>query len=441
MHRFVSVARLLVIALSSLVVILMLPGAAQAHSGEESYVYLDIYDSTVEGRVEFPISDVNEVLGVQLPTEEAEAVIGASANRQVLYGYIAEHLSVGTASDDWPIVLGDFSVIDIGAGGSYLVTEFEIAREFSPVPRQFTVAYDGILHAKPERNALLIIGTDWGSGTFNNEASELVRFTPGETVKAIDLGDTSFWKGVSGVIGLGVEHIKIGTDHILFILALVLPSVLVFTRPDGWKASPSFGSSLWRVLKIVTMFTVAHTITLTLGGLGIVEFPSAFVETIIALSIVLAALHNIRPLFVNREWLIAFGFGLFHGFGFAGLLSDLGLTQSRRVVSLLGFNLGIELGQAVIILLIFPSLFMLRRTRFYLPTMYVGSAVLAAVAAAWSLERAFGLDLQADFLVERVVVWPRSLFLIGVITAISMITLYIERDRDRLLPAAESAAS
>lgn len=441
MHRHAGVARLITVALTGLVLLLAFPQAASAHSGEESYVYLDLYDSTVEGRVEFPIADLNEVLGLDLPLEEEGALAVADANRQLIYTYAAAHLSISSEFDTWPIVYGDFSVLEIGAAGSYLVTEFEVDREFSPVPRQFTVTYDGILHAKEERNGLLIIGTDWGSGTFNNEASELLRFTPGATTRDVDLGDTSFWKGVSGVIGLGVEHIRIGSDHILFILALVLPSVLVFQRPEGWKAAPSFGSSLWRVLKIVTMFTVAHTITLTLGGLGIVEFPSAFVETVIAISIVMAALHNIRPLFVNREWLIAFGFGLFHGFGFAGLLGDLGLTQSRRVVSLLGFNLGIELGQAVIIMLIFPSLFMLRRTRYYLRTMYVGSVALAAIATAWALDRSFGIDLKVDWLVDRLVAWPRALVLIGLITVLAMATLYREQSRDRLLPAAESMTS
>ncbi len=426
-----------VVVLAVLFVLLALPSAASAHSGEESYVYLDLYDSTIEGRVEFPIGDLNEVLSLSLPFDEEDAVAAAEQNRRVLEDYVTAHLALGDVTGEWPILFEEFSVLDIGAAGSYLVLDFAVDREFSPVPRRFTATYDGILHAKSERSALLIIGTDWGSGTFNNEASELLRFTPGTTTQQVDLGDTSFWKGVGGVIDLGVEHIRIGTDHILFILALVLPSVLVFSREGGWRAAPSFGSSLWRVLKIVTMFTVAHTVTLTLGGLGIIELPPALVETVIALSIALAALHNIRPLFVNKEWLIAFGFGLFHGFGFAGLLSDLGLTQSRRFVSLLGFNLGIELGQALIILLVFPSLFMLRRTRFYLPAMYAGSGVLAAIAAGWALDRAFGIDLNVDALVDRVVLWPRSLILIVVLTVVSMATLWLERDRGRLLPAAD----
>ncbi|MBT8241055.1 MAG: HupE/UreJ family protein, partial [Acidimicrobiia bacterium] len=256
-----------------LVFLVALPSAALAHSGEESYVYLDIYDDTVEGRVEYPIGDLNEVLSLDLPLEEEAAIAYAEANRQLLHGYAAEHLGLEDASGEWPLVFDGFSVLEIGAAGSYLIIDFTVDRVFDSVPREFTASYDGIFHAKSERSGLLIIGTDWGSGTFNNEASELLRFAPGSTTASVDLGDTSFWKGVGGVVDLGVEHIRIGTDHILFILALVLPSVLVFSRPEGWQAAPSFGSSLWRVLKIVTMFTIAHTITLTLGGLGIINLP------------------------------------------------------------------------------------------------------------------------------------------------------------------------
>ncbi|MDX2382304.1 MAG: HupE/UreJ family protein [Acidimicrobiia bacterium] len=135
------------------------------------------------------------------------------------------------------------------------------------------------------------------------------------------------------MIEWGAEHIRIGTDHILFAFALVLPSVLVFTRwrdddESDWHPSPRFGSSLWRVLKIVTMFTVAHSITLVLGGLGIIELSPRLVETIIALSVVAAASHNIHPIFVNKERVLASGFGLFHGFGFAGCSQNSGWTEA-----------------------------------------------------------------------------------------------------------------
>ena len=293
------------LAAVSVLMVLGSVAAAFGHSGNQSYVYLDIYDSSIEGRVEYPVNDLNEILGTDIPTDVDGALAGAEQQRELLYAYSDEHLAMfDEGGTEWPIVFGELETLDV-AGGAYVIVNFEVDQEFTSVPRAFTVAYDGIIHYKGDRDALLIIGTDWGSGTFNNEASELLRFTPDEIVQDVDLGDTSFWSGFTGVVGLGVEHIRIGTDHILFVFALILPAVLVFKRPAGWQPAPRFGASLGRVLKIVTMFTIAHTITLTLGGLGVVELPPALVETIIAISIVLAALHNIRPVFVNREWIIA----------------------------------------------------------------------------------------------------------------------------------------
>jgi hypothetical protein len=425
--------RLGALMVATLLLVLGQVAAAFGHTGNESYVYLDIYDNTVEGRVEYPINDLNEVLGTDFPKNAERALVAAEAQRELIHEYTDEHLALSDQQGaEWPIEFGDLETL--GANSGYVIVNFAVDKQFASVPRTFSVEYDGIIHAKPERSALLIIGTDWGSGTFNNEADELLRFTAEQPVQEVDLGGTSFWRGFTGVVILGAEHIEIGSDHILFILALLLPSVLVFSRLAGWQPSASFGSSLWRVLKIVTMFTVAHTITLTLGGLGIVEFSPVLVETVIAVSIILAALHNIRPVFVNKEWIIAFVFGLFHGFGFAGLLGDLGLTQSRQFVSLLGFNVGIELGQATIILMVFPALFIARRTRAYLPAMYAGSVVLIVVASAWVLDRALGVDLGIDWWVSAVLLWPRSILLIAALYVVAAGLYFFDRSRDALLP-------
>ena len=432
-----TIRRTAYIALIAAIAALVMAGTARAHTGDQSYVYLDIFDTTVEGEIHYPVADLSEVLGVDIPNDPDGAEAWGEANIDLLRSYSAEHLSMAELSGtEWPIEFGEPSGFEF-FDGAYLVLSFAVDRTFVEVPREFVVTYDAIIHAMPERDALLTIATDFGSGTFNNEANELLRFTPDSTTQTVDLGAINFWSGVVGVIELGVDHIRIGMDHILFIFALVLPAVLVFRRADGWLPAPTFGSSLWRVLKIVTMFTVAHTITLTLGGLGVIELPSALVETVIAVSIILAALHNIRPVFVNREWLIAFGFGLVHGFGFAGLLADLGLTQSRQFASLLGFNLGIEIGQAVIILLIFPALYLARRTRAYLPFMYLGSVILIAIAAAWAIERAFGMDLGTEWVFDRVIVWPRQLYPVVVLYVFAVALYWYDRTNDRLLPLPE----
>jgi len=161
-----------------------------------------------------------------------------------------------------------------------------------------------------------------------------------------------------------------------------------------WQPVASFGPAFWDVLRIVTAFTVAHSVTLSLAALGLVALPSRLVESAIAASVVLAALNNVWPVFEGRRWMVAFGFGLVHGFGFASVLADLGLPQGTLALALLGFNLGVELGQLAIVAVFLPCAYALRRTRFYRQAvLFGGSLLIAALAAVWLAERALELKL------------------------------------------------
>ncbi|MEM7276209.1 MAG: HupE/UreJ family protein, partial [Actinomycetota bacterium] len=269
----------------------------------------------------------------------------------------------------------------------------------------------------------------------DNGFDDLATFSDGNRVQTIDLGETSVLKNLWSSIKLGVDHIKTGPDHILFVLVLLLPSVLVFR--NGWKPTDTFMTSLWRVLKVVTMFTIAHSITFTLAGLEIVPLPSPrIVESIIAISIAAAALHNIRPIVPNQEWWLAFVFGLFHGLGFASLISGLEVSRSTQLISLLGRNIGIEIGQVIVVLLLFPGLFLLRRTVQYRPFFVVVSVVLAVLAVAWMIERAFEVDLSTDAIVDPVFDFPRILWWVAGFTLIAFAIQRYEASNDRLLPTA-----
>ncbi|HYD80502.1 MAG TPA: HupE/UreJ family protein, partial [Paucimonas sp.] len=191
----------------------------------------------------------------------------------------------------------------------------------------------------------------------------------------------------------GIWHIWIGFDHILFLLALLLPAV-VYREERDWQAVAAFRPAFWNVFKIVTAFTAAHSITLSLATLGIVSLPSRWVESTIAASVVIAALNNIYPLFRERRWMMAFVFGLIHGFGFASVLEDLGLPRDALILALVGFNLGVEAGQLAIVSLFLPLAFLLRHTRFYRRfILFAGSIVIAILAAVWLAERAFDMKL------------------------------------------------
>ena len=189
----------------------------------------------------------------------------------------------------------------------------------------------------------------------------------------------------------GAWHIWIGFDHVLFLLSLLLPAVLVYANRQ-WAGAPSLKSATREVLWVVTAFTVAHSITLTLAALEVVALPSRLVESAIALSVVLAAANNLYPVIERKRWLVAFLFGLIHGFGFATVLTELGLPRDALVLSLLGFNLGVELGQLAIVAGFLPLAYLLRNTALYRKAVFVGGSWLTMlVAAVWLLERALNL--------------------------------------------------
>jgi len=191
----------------------------------------------------------------------------------------------------------------------------------------------------------------------------------------------------------GVWHIWIGFDHILFLLSLLLPAVFVW-RGGAWRPAERFATTLWDVFKVATSFTVAHSITLSLAALSIIQLPSRLVESTIALSVVLAALNNLWPLVHERRWLVAFGFGLIHGFGFASVLADLGLPREALLLALVGFNVGVELGQLAIISAFLPLAYAMRATWAYRRVVFIGgSAAIVLIAAVWLIERAFNVKL------------------------------------------------
>lgn len=191
----------------------------------------------------------------------------------------------------------------------------------------------------------------------------------------------------------GVWHIWVGFDHILFLMALLLPVVL--TRADGrWMAVAALKPVLLTVAAVVTAFTIAHSLTLTLAALGWVRPPPRWVEPVIAATVIVAALNNVCPLVQGRRWLVAFGLGLVHGFGFAGVLEDIGLPAGAMVPALAGFNIGVELGQLAIVLLLVPGAYAIRSTWLYQRVLLVGgSAVVAIVALVWLIERTLEHDL------------------------------------------------
>jgi hypothetical protein len=229
----------------------------------------------------------------------------------------------------------------------------------------------------------------------DSTASQPLVFGTESAEQPLALSGQSAWKTLGQYLSDGMWHIWIGYDHILFLLSLLLPAVLVRVA-DDWAPATSLKRSLLEVLKVVTAFTLAHSITLSLAALHVISLPSRIVESTIAASVVFAALNNLRGTIEKKRWVMAFVFGLVHGFGFASVLADLGLPQGALALALVGFNLGVEVGQMAIVVAFVPVAFALRRTTFYRHgVLTFGSLLVALIAAYWFVQRAF--DFQGPF--------------------------------------------
>jgi hypothetical protein len=222
--------------------------------------------------------------------------------------------------------------------------------------------------------------------------------------------------GFASIFRLGMRHIAGGTDHLLFLLALLLPAPLL-ALGSRWVGFAGARRSLLQILKVVTAFTIGHSITLALAALGLVRVSTHPIEVLIAISILVSAIHALRPLFPGREALIAAFFGLIHGLAFAATLEELGLGRWERVAGILAFNLGIETMQLIAVAAIMPSLVLLSRLRSY-SVIRIGGALFAGVASVgWIVERLLHVDYSVDVLVDALAhhaVWiAGGLFLIS----------------------------
>ena len=212
---------------------------------------------------------------------------------------------------------------------------------------------------------------------FADGTTWLQRFTPQAPAATIP-AQQSGWSVAAEYVKLGVEHILLGVDHLLFVLALLLMT-----------------PGTWRLVKTVTAFTVAHSITLALATLGFVHVPPAPVEAVIALSIVFVAAEILRAragregVTARAPWIVAFAFGLLHGFGFAGALAEAGLPEGHIPLALLFFNLGVELGQLLFVAAVLSAIGLIRRVQSRLPrwTGLVPPYAIGSVAMFWVIQR------------------------------------------------------
>jgi hypothetical protein len=352
---------------------------AECHKESDAYLTLrtDTHDAhRMHGQWDIALRDLDYAIGIDGNHDGAITWGEVQARHQAIEDYALPRLVVkgdGITCD----LQATGQAIDDHTDGAYAVILFDAVCDKN-IPSRLTVVYTLMYDIDPYHRGIVTIRS--------GERVAGAALGPSHPEASLDLRTPDRWSEFTSFLVDGIWHIWTGTDHILFLLSLLLPAVVVSTRP--WVPVSRFWPACLEVIKIVTAFSVSHSITLSLAVLGFVHVPSRLVESGIALSVMVAALNNVAPMVEKRIWLIAFAFGLIHGLGFASALTGLQLPAGAMAASLGGFSVGVEIGQEAMVLAFLPMAFALRETRVYrIGLLRYGSWIIVAIATGWFIQR------------------------------------------------------
>ena len=375
----------------------LLPNVAAAHPMPNSVVLLTVHDNRIDAEIQIPLVELQAAWGHAV--NDSSAGLVARLGPQ-LRAYLAQHITPQTTDGRaWTVLVGELAVQETQNPINGVYRELTVQAELIPPigedVRQFVFYYDAVLHQVVTHKIMVSVRQDWARGQVAEDAPVQVGIIELDIVNnrilplTVSLGAGSVWTGFRSMVTLGMGHIAEGTDHLLFLLVLLLPAPLLVAS-SRWGRFGGVRYGLRRLLLIVTAFTLGHSLTLLLGSLGWVRLPGQPVEILIAVSILVSAAHAVRPLFPGKEAGVAAGFGLVHGLAFASTLANLRLEAGPMALSILGFNFGIELMQLVVIALTIPWLMLLSRTPAYGAVRLTGALLAAIAAMAWIVERVTG---------------------------------------------------
>ena len=373
---------LLSLAILTAAVLFAVP--ALAHKPSDSYLALAVAGRSIEGRWDIALRDLANVMSLDRDGDGTVTWGELRARRDDVAALALGRLKLRANDAVCTSRVRDLRVAS-HSDGAYAVLGFEAVCPAEP--HVLGVDYELLFDVDPQHEGIVRIDDAAGTRSAIFKASDRRQRFERTTV------DRS--RQLASAVSLGIGHIFSGIDHLLFLVALLIPAVLVRRDSDGaWVPVTRLRPAVTDVAKIVTAFTLAHSITLSLSALEVLRLPSRLVESGIAASVVLAAVNNIAPILDKDRWTAAFALGLLHGFGFSATLMDLGLPRQNLVLTLFGFNAGVEIGQMCVVAAFLPVAYLVRSTWAYRRVGLVGgSAVIACVACVWLVERALAVRI------------------------------------------------
>lgn len=361
---------------------LLAAAPAAAHLMPNTAIYLDFGDDRIEAEILVPVAELEFAGQRRIDWRDAAVVRRVAASLAARFKVHADDgrpwrvrlLAAGTADESW---------------APDIVTRLALEPPAKANPRRFTIAYDAVTDRLPNHFVLLFARSDYRGGKLGGEPAMIGGLQGRGGTAKVDRGAGSGWAGLRAAIALGMHHIAEGHDHLLFLIALILPAPLIVSG-RRWGRYGGGRHLVRGLIAVITAFTVGHSVTLIGGAFFGWRLASQPVEIGIALSILISAIHAWRPIFAGREALVAGGFGLVHGLAFATLIGDYGLDRWQKAQSILGFNLGIEIVQLAVVAAFLPALILLARTPAYPPIRSAGAVLAGGAAIAWGVERIAG---------------------------------------------------
>jgi hydrogenase/urease accessory protein HupE len=362
-----------------LVMLFAIATSVSAHKASDSYLTLDVREKAIDARWDIALRDLEYALGLD-----------ASADGNITWGEVRRKsgeiqafalagLRLSRGGENCRPIAGQ-QLIDTHSDGAYVVlpVRFECAGDADVLRADYRLLFD----VDPTHRGLVNVT--------QGERSLPLVFSPEKTSYTLNLSHVDLWESLYGYLTVGVHHILIGLDHILFLLSLLLAVTLTSVRD---RPASNTRSVFFALIKTVTAFSVAHSLTLCLGFFEVVNLPQKWVEAGIAVSVIVVAINNVIRIVPVSEWVMAFCFGLVHGLGFAGILSELSLPASSRVYALAAFNIGVELGQLLIVIPLLLLIFPIRDTAFYRGiAVRAGSVSIGLIGLMWLFERVFDVS-------------------------------------------------
>lgn len=372
-----------------------------------SYINLEFREFDVRAEAILPVADLEFAYGKKIDVD--------------LPSYISAHIHV--KSEDgvaWHIEVEKPLLKKLGASGNVNVNmTFRPPSNYST--RRFMLFSSILNHKILNHRTYVIVKSDWDSGTSPNNPEGIGVIYSSSNDLNVFRDEQNIWKGIVGMFQAGLIHVRQGFDHIVFIVILILPMPFLYTRTRRDKFG-ELKNSGWHLFNLAAVFSVGHTAALLCGCVGWFRWPIGVMEILIAVIIIISAIHVFWPIVAGKEWILPLAFSVIHGLAYSSIISDSGLSAGRLVLSIIGFNLGVLVMQMLIMVFFAPWFFIAAESSLYRIVKYTVALVGIFLSLFWIYEIVSGKGSQVIVALNMLI--GRPVWVVAFTAVIALLVRY-----------------